>query len=41
MSVVLLVLALNEIDGMKKIMPKVDRECVDRVIVVDGGFTAN
>ena len=39
MSVVLLVLALNEIDGMKKIMQKVDRECVDRVIVVDGGST--
>ena len=39
MSVVLLVLTLNEIDGMKKIMPKVDKECVDRVIVVDGGST--
>ena len=39
MSVVLLVLALNEIDGMKKIMPKVETEYVDRVIIVDGGST--
>ena len=39
MSVVLLVLALNEIDGMKKIMPKVKTEYVDRVIIVDGGST--
>ena len=37
MSVVLLVLALDEIDGMKKIMPKVKTEYVDRVIIVDGG----
>ena len=39
MSVVLLVLALNEIDGRKKIMPKVKTEAVDRVIIVDGGST--
>ena len=39
MSVVLLVLALDEIDGMKKIMPKVKTEYVDRVIIVDGGST--
>ena len=39
MSIVLLVLTLNEIDGMKKIMPKMKKEWVDDIIVVDGGST--
>lgn len=33
----LLVLTLNEIDGMKAIMPQIRRECFEQVIVVDGG----
>ena len=32
-------MTLNEIDGMKAIMPRVDRSCFDQIIVVDGGST--
>jgi glycosyltransferase involved in cell wall biosynthesis len=39
MSVTLLVPALNEIDGMRLIMPKVERSWYDQVIVLDGGST--
>ena len=39
MSVALLVLTLNEIDGIKKIMPKIDKKCVDEIVIVDGGST--
>jgi glycosyltransferase involved in cell wall biosynthesis len=35
----LLVLTLNEIDGMREIMPKIRREWVDQIIIVDGGST--
>jgi glycosyltransferase involved in cell wall biosynthesis len=35
----LLVMTLNEIDGMKAIMPGIKREWVDQIIVVDGGST--
>lgn len=35
----LLVMTLNEIDGMKAIMPRVRREWCDQIIVVDGGST--
>jgi glycosyltransferase involved in cell wall biosynthesis len=35
----LLVLSLNEIDGMREIMPKIRKEWVDQIIVVDGGST--
>ncbi|WP_041772194.1 glycosyltransferase family 2 protein [Leptospirillum ferriphilum] len=35
----LLVMTLNEINGMKAIMPRVDRTWVDQIIVVDGGST--
>ena len=35
----LLVMALNEIDGMKAIMPSIKREWVDQILVVDGGST--
>jgi len=34
-----MVLTLNEIDGMRAIMPKVRREWVDQILVVDGGST--
>jgi glycosyltransferase involved in cell wall biosynthesis len=33
----LLVMTLNEIDGMKIIMPQIDRSWVDQIIIVDGG----
>ncbi|MDF2373693.1 MAG: glycosyltransferase family 2 protein [Rhizobiaceae bacterium] len=39
MKTTLLVMTLNEISGMKVIMPKVDRLWVDQIIVVDGGST--
>jgi glycosyltransferase involved in cell wall biosynthesis len=39
MSTDLIVLTLNEIEGMKKIMPQVKREWVNDIIVVDGGST--
>ncbi len=35
----LLVMTLNEIDGMREIMPKIGKEWVDQIIVVDGGST--
>ncbi|HRK09311.1 MAG TPA: glycosyltransferase family 2 protein [Pseudobdellovibrionaceae bacterium] len=35
----LLVLTLNEIEGMKVIMPQIDRSWVDQIIIVDGGST--
>jgi len=37
MKTTLLVMTLNEIDGMKAIMPKIQRDWVDQIIVVDGG----
>lgn len=39
MKVTLLVPTLNEIDGMKSIMPKVKKEWVDQILVVDGQST--
>ena len=39
MTTALLVLTLNEVDGIKKIMPLVKREWVDEIIFVDGGST--
>jgi glycosyltransferase involved in cell wall biosynthesis len=35
----LLALTLNEIDGVKAIMPKIDPSWVDQIIIVDGGST--
>ncbi|MEW6076903.1 MAG: glycosyltransferase family 2 protein [Thermodesulfobacteriota bacterium] len=37
MTVTLLIPTLNEIDGMKAIMPRVKNEWVDQLIIVDGG----
>src|SRR5258707_14718566 len=34
-----MVVTLNEIVGMKAIMPKIDRSWVDQIIVLDGGST--
>jgi glycosyltransferase involved in cell wall biosynthesis len=39
MKVTLLVMTLNEIDGMKVIMPRIKHDWVDQIIVVDGGST--
>ena len=39
MSNALIILTLNEIDGVKNILPKIKREWVDEIIVVDGGST--
>ena len=39
MKTTLLVMTLNEIEGMKVIMPQIRRNWVDQIIVVDGGST--
>ena len=39
MKFTLLVMTLNEIEGMQVIMPKVRRKWFDQIIVVDGGST--
>lgn len=39
MKSTLLVMTLNEIDGMKAIMPHIKKEWCDQIIVVDGGST--
>ncbi|HTV26484.1 MAG TPA: glycosyltransferase family 2 protein [Xanthobacteraceae bacterium] len=37
--VTLLALTLNEIDGVKAVMPHIKREWVDEILIVDGGST--
>ena len=39
MKVTLIVMTLNEIDGMKAIMPLIDQSWVEQIIVSDGGST--
>lgn len=39
MSNVLIVLTLNEIDGVREILPKINRKWVDEIVIVDGGST--
>ena len=39
MKFTLLILTLNEIEGVKKIMPLIDKKWVDQIIIVDGGST--
>lgn len=39
MKVTLLVPTLNEIDGMKEIMPQVNKDWVDQILIVDGQST--
>lgn len=39
MKTTLLVMTLNEVNGVKAIMPQIDRSWVDQIIVVDGGST--
>jgi glycosyltransferase involved in cell wall biosynthesis len=38
-KVTLVVCTLNEIDGMRAIMPKIKREYCDQIIIMDGGST--
>ena len=35
-TVTLFVVALNEIDGLKAIMPRIDKNWVDQILIVDG-----
>ena len=39
MKVSLLVMTLNEVEGLKAIMPRIKRDWIDQIIVVDGGST--
>ena len=39
MKVTLLVMSLNEIDGMQAIVPRIKKDWVDQIIVVDGDST--
>jgi len=39
MKVTLLIPTLNEIAGMKEIMPKINKEWCDQIIILDGGST--
>jgi glycosyltransferase involved in cell wall biosynthesis len=39
MKISLVVLALNEIDGLKLIMPRVDKSLFEQIILLDGGST--
>ena len=39
MKTTLLIPVLNEIDGMKKIMPEIKKEWYDQLIILDGGST--
>ncbi len=39
LKVTLVVCTLNEIDGMRAIMPKIKREYFEQIIIMDGGST--
>ena len=39
MKVTLLIPTLNEIQGMKEIMPRIKKEWVDQIIIIDGDST--
>ena len=39
MKFTLIVMTLNEIEGMKVIMPRIKKEWVDQILIVDGGST--
>ncbi|MCE5211385.1 MAG: glycosyltransferase family 2 protein, partial [Deltaproteobacteria bacterium] len=39
MKTTLIVCTLNEIDGMRVIMPKIKKEWCDQIIILDGGST--
>ena len=39
MSTTLVILTLDEVDGVKELFPRIKKEWVDEIIVVDGGST--
>ena len=39
MTTALIITTLNEITGVKKIIPKIKKEWVDEILFVDGGST--
>ncbi len=39
MNFTLIILALNEIEGMKNTLPRIQKDWVDEIIIVDGGST--
>ena len=39
MKTTLLIPVLNEIDGMKEIMPRIKKEWVDQIVIIDGNST--
>ena len=39
MTTCLLILTLDEIDGMQKVVPQINPDWVDEILVVDGGST--
>ena len=39
MKITLFIPTLNEISGVKEIMPRIKNEWVDQIIIVDGGST--
>ena len=39
MSIAIIILTLNEIDGVKIILPKIKKEWADEIVVIDGGST--
>ena len=38
-KVTLLIIELNELEGMKTIMPRINNDWVDEILIVDGGST--
>ena len=39
MSIDLIIPTLNEIDGIKTVMPKINKNWVDHIVIIDGGST--
>ena len=39
MSSALIILTFNEIDGVRELFPKIDKNWVDEIVVIDGGST--
>ena len=39
MRIALVVLVLNEIEGLQLYMPRIDQSWVDQILIVDGGST--
>lgn len=39
MSVAIIILTLNEIDGVRAILPEIKKEWADEIVVIDGGST--